>query len=277
MGLSLAAWLHVDAYASTSRYYIAAAAALLLATSICRALCLLHINLSLASLTKGGPTNTTRITAKRRGENLIEMSVVLPTDCTVLPGQHIYLRVLPISWIQSHPFTVLSTKPMPVNTELKEITTSETNGKPDVEKAENGSTARKKNDAKTNFLLLAVRPQNGLTAKLLPAFIPKNGDSKEHGDETILQLSGIIDGPYGLNRNLGEYSTVLMIGTGTGMFALIPHIQKLLEGFDQGNICTRKLKVVWQVEDSACLNMSHPLMDAFLSEEIQGQEDNPVS
>ena len=61
-------------------------------------------------------------------------------------------------------------------------------------------------------------------------------------------LLAVLEGPYGDSRDFSEYGTVMMIATGQGIFAFIPHIKRLIDGLETMPIKTRMVKVYWQLD-----------------------------
>ncbi len=45
-----------------------------------------------------------------------------------------------------------------------------------------------------------------------------------------------------------EYGTVLLIATGFGIAAILPHLKELLEGYERCEVVTRRIHVVWQLK-----------------------------
>lgn len=63
------------------------------------------------------------------------------------------------------------------------------------------------------------------------------------------KLVSLIDGPYGLEQNFGEYGTVLMFATGLGIAGHMLYIRDLVSGYNSCDVSTRRIVLIWQVDD----------------------------
>lgn len=84
-------------------------------------------------------------------------------------------------------------------------------------------------------LSLLVQPRAGFTAEL-----------NRHIHEV---LSAFIDGPYSAPHDLGQYGTVIMFASGIGIASHMPYIKELINGYNSYEVRTRRVVLVWQVEE----------------------------
>jgi len=90
-------------------------------------------------------------------------------------------------------------------------------------------------DEKGLMLSLLVQSRAGFTAAL--------------GRRTHTVLRAFIDGPYGTPHDFGEYGTVVMIASGIGIAGHMPYIKDLIRGYNSCEVRTRRILLVWQIED----------------------------
>ena len=86
---------------------------------------------------------------------------------------------------------------------------------------------------------LLVEPRDGFTHRLL------RYAKRSSGDTGHLVL---YSGPYGSPTSMNEYGTVLLIATGCGIVAVLPHLKELLDGYEKCEVVTRRIHLVWQLQ-----------------------------
>jgi predicted ferric reductase len=95
-------------------------------------------------------------------------------------------------------------------------------------------------DAKDQDRLdLLIEPRRGLTRELL--YHAKKG-------YTINPLV-MFSGPHGASLSMGEYESVLMVASGFGIAAFVPHLKKLIYGYNTRAVRTRRIHLVWQIQN----------------------------
>lgn len=65
------------------------------------------------------------------------------------------------------------------------------------------------------------------------------------------KMRAIIEGPYGKELDLGSYETVLLFATGIGIAGQLPYVIRLLDGYYNSEVKTRKIALLWEL-DSEC-------------------------
>lgn len=92
------------------------------------------------------------------------------------------------------------------------------------------------------------RDENGLRLSLLVQ--SRGGFTAALGRRSHTVLRALIDGPYGAPHEFGEYGTVVMIASGIGIAGHLPYIKDLIRGYNGCEVRTRRILLVWQVEDA---------------------------
>lgn len=88
-------------------------------------------------------------------------------------------------------------------------------------------------DGLTIFLL--VKPRSGFTSKL--------------GELRKRKVIALIDGPYGVEHNFGEYRTVLIFATSISIASYMLYIKELVRGYNNCNVRTRRIVLIWQLDE----------------------------
>lgn len=168
------------------------------------------------SLDHGWFSRVPRAAIEAMPSDAIRLRIPVPSGRTWSAGSYVYLRFLSIKPWESHPFTI-SSLPAPSHS------------------GEEG-----------NEMVFVLRPRDGMTARL-----------KSLANTSTVQpmRACLIDGPYGgFMDSLRACDTVLLIGGGTGLAALISIAQSLNRcGPARGMSCCTALEVHWAIRDSGCL------------------------
>ena len=91
------------------------------------------------------------------------------------------------------------------------------------------------------------RDQNGLKISLLVK--SRAGFTAELDKHTNKCVRAFIDGPYGTRQDFGEYGTVIMFATGIGIAGHIPYIKELIIGYNNCEVKTRRIRLVWEIKE----------------------------
>jgi NAD(P)H-flavin reductase len=91
------------------------------------------------------------------------------------------------------------------------------------------------------------RDRKGLTLSLLVQ--RRAGFTAALDRHVKRQLLAFIDGPYSAPHNFGEYGTVVMLASGIGIAGHMPYIKELISGYNSCEVRTRRVLVVWQVDE----------------------------
>lgn len=123
-------------------------------------------------------------------DEALEITIYSETIFSWKPGQHFFLRFPSIHPLANHPFSIASS-----------------------------SISNASGPAKMKFLL---RPKTGTTATLYQQSVLKR-------DGEMLETTALVDGPYGGldNRHIQSFNSVVLIGGGSGITALISFLNEL--------------------------------------------------
>ena len=139
----------------------------------------------------------------------IKVTVIVPSRLQIKPGQYINL------WIPSISFwSFLQSHPF--------VVASCTGGQ-------------------QTTLELLIGPQKGLTSKFLR--------NSTNGSDSVSDLRlALFSGPHGLSAPLAEFETVLLVASGLGIAAQLPYLRYLIRGYNDFQVRTRRIHLVWQLE-----------------------------
>lgn len=178
-----------------------------------------------------GPESTTATVEAMPGDAMrIILRIARPW--TFKPGQHIYLYIPAIEYWTSHPFSVAWSEALP--------DTKQSLGLLDAPQ-------------KTTFSLI-VRRRKGMTDKLY-----------QRVANSRVTLRAFVEGPYGNIHSLDSYGTVMLFAGGVGITHLIPFVRRLVAGFAEGTVATRRLTLVWIVQYPEHLEWVRPWMTVILA------------
>lgn len=148
-------------------------------------------------------------------EDTIKVELTLSRPLKVKAGQYINLWIPSLSFwsiFQSHPFTVASWS-----------------------------------DGEQDSLDLFIEPRGGMTQKLLHHLTPGSDGSQPRLDGSLPRLA-LFSGPHGISAPVGDYETVLMVASGSGIVAQLPYLKQLVYGYNARKSRTRRVHLVWQLE-----------------------------
>ncbi|KAG8534190.1 uncharacterized protein KY384_001034 [Bacidia gigantensis] len=162
------------------------------------------------------------------------------------PGQHVFLTIPSLFWM-NHPFTVAW---------------SDTIGRPsDPEKDIKVTDIDSTFDAlamRPNTVSLVVRRRSGFTEHLYRKLLaqPRGGP---------LTLPALVEGPYGGDKCLDSYGTIMLVAGGIGITHQIPYIRHLVSGYSSNTVAARKILLVWVIRSAEHLEWIRPWMTSILA------------
>jgi len=166
----------------------------------------------------------------------------LPKYADIYPGSHAYLRFATLNAWESHPFSIAWVKHNSTHTSEKDLEFQCSN---ELDK----STA-------TTDVSFVIHAQTGLTRRLF--------DKAEACSPRVLTLKAAFEGPYAGHHSLDSYGHTVLFAGSSGISHQIPYIKRLIQGFEDGTVATRKILLVWIVRDSEHLEWVRPWMDEIL-------------
>jgi len=148
-------------------------------------------------------------------EDTIKIELTLSRPLKVKAGQYITLWIPSLSFwsiFRGHPFTVVSWS-----------------------------------DRKQGSLELFIEPRGGISRKLLHRLTSSSTRSQPDPTSSLTHLA-LFSGPHGISAPVGDYETVLMIASGSGIVAQLPYLKQLIYRYNARKSCTRRVHLVWQLE-----------------------------
>ena len=149
-----------------------------------------------------------------------------PRDFTWRPGQHVWLRIPHISWLQQHPFTIASLPSNSLNTA----------------------------ESSAHEMVFLVRSHSGLTCELLELAAaapqaPIAANEEKQDIEVGAPLSVHVDGPYGgLVEDVSAlYDTLVFVAGGSGISACLPHMLDTSRHISSGTSRVQKIHLLWMI------------------------------
>jgi predicted ferric reductase len=101
-------------------------------------------------------------------------------------------------------------------------------------------------------IALLIEPKSGFTKKLQ--------DHKNSGP-----LLAWIDGPYGQQKEISDYSSVVMLATEMSIAAQMPYLKELVNGYQKCNVRTRRISLIWQLDRENNQDWVQKWMDDLLA------------
>lgn len=93
-------------------------------------------------------------------------------------------------------------------------------------------------EGEQDYLDLFIEPRKGFTKKLLTY------SKLHHGGGCCPAL---FSGPHGISAPIGDYESVVLIASGFGIAAQLPHLKQLIYGYNACKTRTRRVHLVWQL------------------------------
>ncbi|RPB24208.1 hypothetical protein L211DRAFT_215110 [Terfezia boudieri ATCC MYA-4762] len=176
------------------------------------------------------------------------VKITITTRMRWHPGQHVFLRIPAVSYLDNHPFTVASVMreeddlPSPSSGNTMDTTTHlKQDAKNDRTLAKVAEKRFGKSDkvAEWNDMVLVFKPYKGFTRKVFDI-------SRQLND---ISYKVLLDGPYGgMPRKLESFDTVLLIAGGSGITPVVAHLQDLCRKIRKGKAVTTDVRIVWTVK-----------------------------
>lgn len=91
------------------------------------------------------------------------------------------------------------------------------------------------------------RDENGDT-EVVFLIQPRKGFTRNLKRYAGSSLRAFIEGPYGIEKDLGAYGNVVLFATGIGIAGHLPYIRRLLEGHNNREVKTGRISLFWQID-----------------------------
>lgn len=202
------------------------------------------------SLGRGG--STAKVESLASGA--VQITITTPRPWKYRPGQSLYLTLPAIGLWTAHPFSVAwaaleadhLTRSGSVRSEYNEKNPIVRPRLPEVEVTGEQTVS------------LIVKKHAGLTQKLW---------HHARNAETAVSLNALIEGPYGNQRSLSSYGTVMLFASGVGITHQLGYVKELVQGYGQGTVATRRVTLVWVIPSTECLDWISSWMHEILAME----------
>ncbi|KAH8805397.1 ferric reductase like transmembrane component-domain-containing protein [Xylogone sp. PMI_703] len=161
--------------------------------------------------------------------NSCRITVTMARPWIALPGQHAYLYMPSIGLWQSHPFC---------------IAWSEKNDKPEESSSDEEKPSTDHRDINSDgkpTVSFIVRARTGFTSSLYA----KAAASKDGR----LVTRCFAEGPYGAISLMGSYRTAVFFAGGVGITHPLLHVRYLLQQHNCGKAATRRIVLVWSIQE----------------------------
>ncbi|EME48049.1 hypothetical protein DOTSEDRAFT_69847 [Dothistroma septosporum NZE10] len=112
-------------------------------------------------------------------------------------------------------------------------------------------------------LSLIVRARTGMTRRMLNKILQQQTKS--------YTTWGFIEGPYGGHHSMSSYGTIILFAGGVGITHCVGYVHHLLQQYQAGTCCTRKILLVWSVPNTDSLEWIREWMDIILR--MEGRRD----
>jgi len=215
-----ALWRHINkrsAFPGTYSYIIAG---LFLSSSLLEALMTIYRNFTFR---RGYARASVR---KSRGA--VRMSIDVPRSWNIQAGQYINI------WFPAVGFRALfETRPFMIVSWTKRAWEDF-----DSDAATLASWNPAYNESRSIELL--IEPRDGFTRRLL-----RHSETSQEADKRLI----VYTGPHGSPGSTKSFGTVLMIASGFGVAAQLPHVKELLDGYRACEVVTRRVHLVWQLKE----------------------------
>lgn len=172
--------------------------------------------------------------------NAVRLTTTLARPWSARPGQHAYLYMPSLSLWQSHPFSI-----------------AWVDGVEDPTTERLASTRQDLMGSQQMRVSYVIRARTGFTDSLYKKALAAPGGR--------LETTCYSEGPYGGTHSLDSYGTAVLFAGGVGITHQVPYVQKLVAGYSEGTVATRKILLVWTIQSPEHLEWIRPWMTEILA------------
>ena len=126
-----------------------------------------------------------------------------------------------------------------------------------TEKETSSTSSRSFDTSDSHYKLhFIIRPYAGLTSALRDKIL-KSGHSK-------IELTGLVEGPYGVTHPVLSYHTIIFIAGGSGIAAILPYLQQFL--LNPSSYPTKRIHLIWAARQQTFVRdvLDHELAPAAI-------------
>ncbi|CRK13576.1 hypothetical protein BN1708_010869 [Verticillium longisporum] len=172
--------------------------------------------------------------------NAVRVTVNMARPWTFRPGQHAYMYMPSLSYLQSHPFSVAWSE--------------------DAEDPSSEKLTMNRQDIlemRKTTMSFVIRGRTGFTNTLF-----QKASACPRGQ---MHTTCMIEGPYGELHSMKSYGTVMLFAGGVGITQAVPHVRDLVIGYANGTVATRRITLVWVIQSPEHLEWIRPWMTQILA------------
>ncbi|EPS41877.1 hypothetical protein H072_4164 [Dactylellina haptotyla CBS 200.50] len=187
---------------------------------------------------------TTKATLTALSTEAVRVTLDMPRPFKFRPGQHVYLYLPTVTGWQSHPFSVAWAD----------------ENAPLVWDEKKDDLPRNRQDVygpqKTTVELI-VRRRTGATNSMF-------NKAAASPDSTAV-VPAFVEGPYGTHHSLASFGTVVLFAGGVGITHQLPNVLELVQGYVDGTVATRKVTLIWVLQNPEHLQWVKRQMTSILA------------
>ncbi|MCJ1475578.1 hypothetical protein MMC13_004241 [Lambiella insularis] len=187
-----------------------------------------------------------KVTVEALPGEACRVTFYLPRPWSYNPGMHAYLYLPSISLHMSHPFSIA----------WSDTNSSLPTGSSEEKLPVTSSDFSLPSQPVTSISFICAK-RTGMTAKLYQRAL--------ECPSRKLQITGLLEGPYGAPHSMPSYGTILLFAGGAGITHQIGHVRALLAAYHIGTTAARRITLVWTVRTDEQLNWIKPWMDEILA------------
>ncbi|RMZ88009.1 hypothetical protein DV736_g4766, partial [Chaetothyriales sp. CBS 134916] len=191
----------------------------------------------------------------------LRISLSSPRPWTFKAGQSLFLTIPSVGWHTAHPFSIAWTDFGDTLSRADSVRSALDEKKPISRKRE----FEVEETGKQSYGLI-IKAKTGLTKKLLDRVERAGGF-----EGATISFNACIEGPYGTERSMASYGTVMLFASGVGITHQIPYVKELVEGYANGTVATRRVTLIWVIPSTDCLEWVRPWMHEILG--MKGRRD----
>ncbi|KIW36881.1 uncharacterized protein PV06_10995 [Exophiala oligosperma] len=170
---------------------------------------------------------------------VLRISIKCPRPWSFRPGQYLYLTLPSVGLWTAHPFSVAwSGEAGALDSTLS--TGSQCVGGQYFDQ----KTLYRSETSKEKVMFLIIRTRSGLTKKLWRRAIKADGP---------LHTIALIEGPYGITRDLSSYGIMILFAGGVGITYHLEYIRTLILSYALEIVATKRITLVWVIPSTGCL------------------------
>ncbi|OQV03886.1 FAD-binding domain-containing protein [Cladophialophora immunda] len=184
---------------------------------------------------------------------VVKITLTSPRPWTYRPGQSLYLTIPSIGLWTAHPFSVAWSGIEDPLSRSSSLRSNYSEKRPAIHIYSKDIEKRGE-----ETISLIVKKQTGMTNKLWHRAMTAGAG---------LELNALIEGPYGNERSMSSYGTVLLFASGVGITHQLGYVKELVEGYGHGTVAAKRVTLVWVIPTTECLDWIRPWMHEILSME----------